>query len=481
MGVVSVLGPTGSLVSLINATGMLSKELYCLARGVRAARKDIRKFARKLSMFSWSSNEACSCLLRHYSNETGLDTLSNAKKKRFLKRAEESAKEILKDVESISPRILSMEPSGIELGLISKIKWYRRKSEVRDLDFEMNALQTSLALLMSTVTYEVQIRNKADPEALAITMAQITNFIEVAEDMTSRFEKLEDSQRATDNTVKRLSALLDNVIHVADRQLDDADDAREATGLYERGRWVLKKDTVPVTHVFTSPRRSGMKTRIQRSRPGSPQPPPPSERIPIDIPTSNQGKGKERQTNHEPPEASSLRDVQDPGDNSGPENNRSTQPPETHLPQETATPYLKPPGASDEYEEINGYISQTMSRNSKSSSRTITARLYPNFSMNVMSQALAEQLGLNITALTDEDAAKTFPIIRSSRDRSNHSVGLVRFVWHTPTDIISITCTVFEREIVPGVPLGLGKPYIQQIETAGRPIGRQNSRSGAGS
>lgn len=166
MSVVSVLGPAGSLVSLINATGTLSRELYCLARGVRAARKDIRKFARKLSMFSWSSNEACACLLRHYSNEAGLDTFSNAKKKRFLRHAKESAKEILKDVENISPRILAMEPSGIELTLISKIKWYQRKSEVRDLTFEMSALQTSLALLMTTVTYEVQIRNGADPETL---------------------------------------------------------------------------------------------------------------------------------------------------------------------------------------------------------------------------------------------------------------------------------------------------------------------------
>lgn len=166
MDVVSVLGPTGSLGSLISATGMLSKELYYLARGVKAAKKDIRKFARKLSMFSWSSNEARSCLLRHYSSGTDLETLSNAKKKRFLSRAEESANEILKDVENISPRILEMDTSRIELTLVSKFRWYRRKSEVRDLTFEMGALQTSLALLMTTVNYEVQIRNKADPEAL---------------------------------------------------------------------------------------------------------------------------------------------------------------------------------------------------------------------------------------------------------------------------------------------------------------------------
>ena len=101
-----------------------------------------------------------------FRSDTGLDTISNAKKKRFLKRAEESAREILKDVENIAPRIMSMEPSGIELSLISKFKWYQRKSEVRDLTLEMSALQYSLSLVMSTVNYEVQIQQGADPEAL---------------------------------------------------------------------------------------------------------------------------------------------------------------------------------------------------------------------------------------------------------------------------------------------------------------------------
>lgn len=166
MGHISVLGPAGSLGDLISATGTLAKNLYCLARGVRAARKEIRRFADTLSFFSWSSNEACECLLRHYSNETGLDTLSNARKKHFLKRAKASAKGILNDVENIAPRILSMESPGIEFGLISKIKWYQRKSEVRDLTLEMGALQNSLALLLATVTYEIQIRQGAGPEAL---------------------------------------------------------------------------------------------------------------------------------------------------------------------------------------------------------------------------------------------------------------------------------------------------------------------------
>ncbi|OBT78911.1 hypothetical protein VF21_02770 [Pseudogymnoascus sp. 05NY08] len=493
MGVVSVLGPAGSLVSLINATGALSKELYCLARGVRAARKDIRKFARKLSMFSWSSNEACACLLRHYSDETGLDTLSNAKKRRFLKRAEESAKEILKDVKNISPRILAMEPSGIELTLISKIKWYQRKSEVRDLTFEMGALQTSLALLMTTVTYEVQIRNGADPKTLARTMAQITNFIEGAEVMASKFEKLSNAQRAADKTLQSLSLLVENVIKVADKQLDDADEAREATRLYEPGRWVLRKEPAPTIHVFGSPKRPRMETHIQRARSGSPQPPlPPNKRMPIIIPTGSQGKGKERRTDRGPPEASSSRGMQDSlesnglhshnaGDIVGSKNVRSTQPPGTRFPHGADLKYCIAPAASDDYEEVNGQISKERSRNSKYLSRKITARVYPNFTLNAISRGFAKQLGLEVTALSDDFFVEMLSDIGSTQARVNDTVGEVRFVWHTPTHILDVLCTVFEQEIVPGVPLALGKPYVQQVETAGGVVRGESSRPGAAS
>ncbi|KFY07971.1 hypothetical protein V492_06654 [Pseudogymnoascus sp. VKM F-4246] len=470
MSLVSVLGAGGSLGSLISATGILSKELYKLARGVRAAKKDIRKFARKLAMFSWSSNEACACLLRHYSNESGLDTLANAKKKRFLKRAEESAEEILKDVEKISPRLLSMEPAGIELTLISKIRWHKRKSAVRDLNFEMGALQTSLTLLVSTVTYEVQIRDNADPEVLAMTMAQITNLIEGAEVMASKFEKLANTQHAADRALQSLNVLVNNMVKVADKQLDEADAAREATGEYEPGSWVKKKDAS--TFYFVNPSRSRPEIQIQKeARHGSLQPPlPPNKRKSVRLPTDNQRKEKERQADRELPEASSSRGLQDPLEANRLDSHDAGIRSKIRLSKEASMWQFNTPSASDEYEEINGIITEGMARDSKALSRTITARLYPKFSMNTISRAYVEKLGLGINTHSINFAT-------SDEAPANHTVGEVRFAWHTASHITHVTCTVFEHEIIKGVPFTLGEAYKRQVRRSSRVVDGESSRA----
>lgn len=324
-------------------------------------------------------------------------------------------------------------------------------------------------------------------------MAHITNFIEGAEVMAAKFEKLSNAQRATDKTLQRLGLLVENVINVADKQLDDANEAREATGLYEPGCWVYKKEPAPTAHVFTSPRRPRMKTRVQKERPGSPQPPsPPNDRMPIIIATGSQGKGKERRTDHGPPEASSSRGMQESlesnrldshnfGDIIVSKDVRSTQPPSTRFPEGADLKYCIAPGASDDYEEVNGQVSKEMSRNSKSFSRTITARVYPNFSVNAVSRDFVEKLGLEVTVLSDEIFVEMLSDIGSTQARVNDTVGEVRFVWHTPAHILVVPCTVFEQEIVPGVPLALGKPYVQQVEMAGGVVRGESSRAGAAS
>lgn len=263
-------------------------------------------------------------------------------------------------------------------------------------------------------------------------MAQITNFIEGAEVMASKFDKLAGGQRAADKTIKRLSMLLDNMINVADRQLDDADEEREASRLYEPGGWVRKKQVDARSRTHTG----------------------------LDIPATSQGKGKGRQTNREPPEASSSRGVQNPGDTSGPENVRSTQPPGTRFPEGANLKYCIAPGAADYYKEINGKISQGTSRSSRSSSRTVTARLYPKVSVNAISRDFAEKLGLEISELSDRSYVEMLSDIGSTQAQVNGTVGEVSFVWHTPTHSHRrVICTVFEQEIVPGVALILGKHY----------------------
>lgn len=335
-------------------------------------------------------------------------------------------------------------------------------------------------------------------------MRQIKNFMQEAEIIVSKLDGLADAHRTSAQASRRFNELLENVRSIAGDQLVVADRVRDATGLYKRGSWVLIDPTPPTSREDTRSRRPRRITHSEERRPrrrtlsqergiGYPQPPiPPHGSIIINTPTVGQGKGKERRTDRGPPEASSSRslqnhvesnrlDSQNAGDIVGSENDRSTQPPDTRSPQGAVLKYFSAPGASDEYEEINGYISKRMGRNSKSSSRTITARLYPNFFVNAMSRVFAEQLGLTVTVLSDEYFVETLSVVGSTQAGVNRTVGEVRFVWHTPTHILRVTCIVFEQEMVPGVPLALGKPYVQQIETAGGVVRGESSRAGAAS
>lgn len=290
-------------------------------------------------------------------------------------------------------------------------------------------------------------------------MAQITNFIKGGEFIAAKVEKLENTQHAADKTLHRLCSLLDNVIDVADHQLEVADTARDATGDYEPGRWVLKKQATPRV-VFGKARRDPTETPA----------------VFVNVSPTHLRKGKGRQIEREPLEAPSS--MQPPGVIIGSENDRLTQPPDTRPLQEEALGYFTAPRPSDSYEEVNGYISSRIGRNSKSSSRTITARLYPNCRVNAISRAFAEQLRLAVTVLSGKSFVETPPAVGSTQAGPNRTVGEVKFVWHTPTHILRVTCMVFERDIAEGVPFVLGKPYVQQVETAGRVVRGGSSRAG---
>jgi hypothetical protein len=322
-------------------------------------------------------------------------------------------------------------------------------------------------------------------------MAQITNFIEGAEVIATKFKKLKGTQPTAEKTFRRVNTLLVNVVRVADNQLDVAEAYRNNTELFEPGSWRRKKVLYPNSQYDM---RKGLtlsrtKTRKQEVRPGFPPPPPPTTKLSMpawplmpphgtisnNVPPAQQRKDKERQTDNEPPEASSSRgpqkhsrsnglDIQNAGNNVGSENDRKSQPPGTRPFHPSAMTHFIAPRASDHYEEVNGYISKRIGRNTESSSRT--ARLYPTFIVNAMSRDLAEQLGLTVTVLSGGDFVGTSTHVGSPPAVVNHAVGEVRFVWDTATHILRVTCVVFEHEITPGVPFLLGKPYVQQVETA---------------
>lgn len=301
-------------------------------------------------------------------------------------------------------------------------------------------------------------------------MRQIKNFMDDAKVIASKLDDLASTHSDAAQAFQGFNKLLKNVAYVADEQLEVADREREATGLYKRGSWALKDPTPPSLNEDVPSRRPRRRSYLEERR--------------ISPLRSRQRKGKERLRDPDRPLASSSRGLQDPIESNrldsqnasnatGFENDRSTRLPDTRSPQGAALKYFIAPSASDEYEEIGGYISKGTGRDSEAINQTITVRLYPSCSVNAISRSFAKQLGLKVTPLHSG-------FIPSS---DNPTDGEVRFWWHTHTGIHPVTCIVFEHEILPGVPLALGKPYICQVKTEKRPfiITRENSTVAADS
>ena len=272
-------------------------------------------------------------------------------------------------------------------------------------------------------------------------MGQISNLIEVAEVIASKFDEAAGAHLASAEALDRLSRLLGNVSSIANKQLKVADSVRDASGLFEPGSWVPIYQTAPNSREYDA---NLWRARKKKQR---------------HVPTVGQDTGNDQ---------------------------RSTTIEEVQLPQ---TLEREPPPASasrarrngslfyiqdtlDKYEEITVQISQTSVKGYPDSlTQIVKARVYPNFGSNVISQNLAQQLGLTITVPIDNDYIRVIPSQAPSGVRVRRSVGRVLFDWHTDSHTLNVTCSVLEQDIVPGVQLVVGKPYIQQVEAA-----RKNSR-----
>lgn len=309
-------------------------------------------------------------------------------------------------------------------------------------------------------------------------MRQIRNFMDEAKVIASKLDSLASTHSDSAQAFQSFDKLLRNVGYVADEQLEVADREREATGLYKRGTWALKDPPPPSSNEDAPSRRPRRRSH-------------PEERL-ASLPRSTQRKGKERQTDTEPPQASSSRGLEDPIESNrldshnssnatGHENDHSTRLPDTRLQQGAALKYFIAPSASDKYKEISGYISKGTSRDPETLGQGILLREYPTCSVNAISRAFARQLGLEVTPLHSDTFGEVFSETGFIPSPVNPTVGEVRFWWHTKTGIHPVGCIVFENEILPGVPLALGMPYIRQIKRERRRFTAESSKVGTDS
>lgn len=151
MDPLSALGAVGSLLAIIEASGKLARRLYRVARGLKAAKKDIKRFASEVSIFSQVLYSVFNCLRDHYTRSEKLKIINNLQRKNLIDMIAKQATLTIGEVEDIFPQMKSLE-SFIKFW--EKIKWLHRKPDVAELRLQMNSLAAAVNMLMSCINYE---------------------------------------------------------------------------------------------------------------------------------------------------------------------------------------------------------------------------------------------------------------------------------------------------------------------------------------
>src|SRR5690349_18297633 len=86
-------------------------------------------------------------------------------------------------------------------------------------------------------------------------MGQLSNFINEARVIASELAQFVDAHRDSTKALRRFNRLVNNVGDVAGEQLDIANRERDASGLYQQGRWIPLSQTSPPSQTSTYPRR----------------------------------------------------------------------------------------------------------------------------------------------------------------------------------------------------------------------------------
>lgn len=310
--------------------------------------------------------------------------------------------------------------------------------------------------------------------------------------MASKLAEFADTHRDSTKTLQRFNRLVNDVCNIADEQLDVGNRIRDATGLYQQGRWIPLSQTSSPSQTSTNPRRKRRRnTHPRQQHPDTLTTPDqgtiinsviaeevllPRTSEPESPPVSITGARSTRSRNMRESALSSKPHSQDNSGTSYHEQRRSRRRLNTHLCQGSPTALYELPLALDEYETIPVRIWQTNSEApNEPFPRIIQARLYPNFNVNVISQDLATKSRMKTIVSADNNCRHGISSATSGNLQVVHSVADYSLLWRSEVHSLTLTFSVVEKDILPGVPLLLGQPYRQQLEAARRWQGRNFS------
>jgi hypothetical protein len=156
-----VIGIIGSIIAVATVTTQLSRSLHGIAKSIGSAGDDIEKFAMNTADFSALMRLAHTSLDSHcakLSAQSSSDTFRQITEGGVLEQLLEHCKLINKWIAQLKPRLKSLRSN---IALVSRVKWYFQKSDVKDLGNEMDSMKASIQLMLSIVSIEfARIENK---------------------------------------------------------------------------------------------------------------------------------------------------------------------------------------------------------------------------------------------------------------------------------------------------------------------------------
>lgn len=166
----TIVGLVVSLFAIIKASAKLASWMREVSRGLKAAKKQIRRLVREMTTFSGILSVVRDCIRDHHSRPEEFQIFSAGKTKKLMSLIKRQAKETIADVKRICPQMEKLESWT---KFLEKLKWLRNKVEVKALGWQMHSLTATLNVLMSCVNYEERRLRGEDPKELYVSYLTI--------------------------------------------------------------------------------------------------------------------------------------------------------------------------------------------------------------------------------------------------------------------------------------------------------------------
>ncbi len=160
--VAGLIASVATLLSVASTAISVSRSLFKLASEAGPIEAEIYQFALQIRSFAVISNLAHESLDSNCARESKSQVLDYMNTHRVLDQLSEESKQVKERIRRVRPQIRSLLS---KLGIITRIKWVIRKSDILGLGPDMESIKTSLLLVINIVKLELAVGQKSSDEA----------------------------------------------------------------------------------------------------------------------------------------------------------------------------------------------------------------------------------------------------------------------------------------------------------------------------